>query len=186
MTYTDRQALEEVENNIRTRDSWGTSLRFSRVFNLGNNSNINIFADISNVINRKQLSLGSGGFVPGEDYNDYLSSLHLPKDVLEEIGRLDRRVPGNDRPGDYREPGVEYVPIEVSNNFDLIATPNNRALYYNADEGKYYQYNGEFYEADPSYVDHVLDNKAYINMPDQRFFNFLDPRTIRFGIKFSF
>lgn len=186
MTYTGDVPLEDVENNLQTRDSWGTSLRFSRNFNLGGNSSINVFADISNVLNTKYLSLGSAGFAPGNDYRDYMNSLHLPKDVLKEIQLLDNRVPGNDRPGDYREPGVEYVPIEAYSSLDLISTPNQRALYYNITEGKYYQYNGEFFEADASYVDEVLDNKAYINMPDQRFFNFLNPRTIRFGIKFSF
>ena len=37
-----------------------------------------------------------------------------------------------------------------------------------------------------NYVEQVLDDKAYINMPNQRFFNFLDPRTIRVGVRFSF
>ncbi len=185
-TYTDRQALEDVRYNLQLRDYWGTSLRFSRNFNIGENSRINVFADISNVINRQTLSLSSGGFMPGEDYNDYLSSLHLPKGKLKEINRLDSRVPGNDRIGDYRKHGTTFVPIEAYSDFSLISNPNNRALYYNTEEGKYYQFNGSFVEADSKYVKKVLDKKAYINMPDQRFFNFLNPRTIQFGIRFSF
>ena len=52
---------------------------------------------------------------------------------------------------------------------------------------KYYQYvNGSFVDADSDKVKKVLDEKAYINMPDQRFFNFFNPRTFRFGIRFSF
>ncbi|HAW78432.1 MAG TPA: hypothetical protein DCX27_01080, partial [Balneola sp.] len=69
-----------------------------------------------------------------------MASLHLPADVLDEIGLINQRVPGSDKPGDYRPADVEYVPIEVSVN--LPTQGNTRALYYNSTEGKYYQWNG--------------------------------------------
>jgi esterase/lipase superfamily enzyme len=100
---------------------------------------------------------------------------------------LNQSVPGSDQPGDYRPADVEYVPIEASSDLSTIPSPNGRALYFNTTERAYYQFvDGQFVQADSDFVDKVLDDKAYINMPDQQFFNFLDPRTIRFGIRFSF
>ena len=114
-----------------------------------------------------------------------MNSLHLSSDTWEEIGLLNQRVSGSDKPGDYRPSEIEYVPIEVYTT--LPNTGNSRALYYNSIEDKYYQWDGSgFVDADGNFVDKVLDDKAYINMPNQRFFNFLDPRTIRFGVRFSF
>lgn len=172
-------------DNLQLRDSWGTSLRITKNINLDNGSSVKFFADVSNVINRRNFNPYNSGSVDGTDFLDYMGSLHLPKDVLEQIGLLNQRVPGNDQPGDYRPADVSYVPIEVSTA--LPASGNTRALYYNTTEGKYYQWDGSgFVDADSKYVNKVLDEKAYINMPNQRYFNFLDPRTIRFGIRFSF
>jgi len=116
-----------------------------------------------------------------------MGSLHLPADKLYEIGLTNSRVPGNDKPGDYRPADVAFVPIEASADLSTITNPNSRALYYDTQVGEYFQYvNGNFVAADQDYVDDVLDDKAYIDMPNQQFFNFLDPRTVRFGIRFSF
>ncbi len=184
-TYTGGGPIPGIENNVQNRDFWGTSLRITKPINLENGANIRIFADVSNVINRRNFSVFNSGLINGQDYLDYMKSLHLPKDILEEIGLENQRVAGSDRPGDYRPSDVEYVPIEVFNT--LPTSGNQRALYYVPVEGKYYEWDGSaFVDADGKRVDDVLDDKAYINMPDQRFFNFLDPRTIRFGVRFSF
>jgi len=37
-----------------------------------------------------------------------------------------------------------------------------------------------------SKIKDVLDKKAYIDMPNQTFFTFLDPRSIFFGLAISF
>jgi hypothetical protein len=184
-TYTGGGSIPGVVNNVQLRDFWGTSLRVTKNVNLNNGSSVRFFADVSNVINRRNFNPFNSGSISGNDYLDYMASLHLPADVLDEIGLINQRVPGSDKPGDYRPADVEYVPIEVSVN--LPTQGNTRALYYNSTEGKYYQWNGTaFVDADGKFVDRVLDDKAYINMPNQRFFNFLDPRTIRFGVRFSF
>lgn len=185
ITYTGGGSIPGVIDNLQLRDSWGTSLRITKDIRLNSGSSVKFFADVSNVINRRNFNPYNSGSVNGTDFLAYMGSLHLPKDVLDEIGLLSQRVPGDDKPGDYRPADVTYVPIEVATT--LPASGNTRALYYNTTEGKYYQWDGSgFVDADSKYVNKVLDEKAYINMPNQRFFNFLDPRTIRFGIRFSF
>lgn len=185
LTYTGGGAIPGVYNNLQNKDYWGSSLRVNRRFILEGGSSINFFADVSNLFNRRNFNIYNSGLIDGNDYLDYMRSLHLPKDKLEEINLLNERVAGSDRVGDYRPADVTYVPIEVYTT--LPTNGNERALYYNSIEGKYYQWNGSsFVDADGKFVDKVLDDKAYINMPNQRFFNFLDPRTIRFGVRFSF
>ena len=184
-TYTGGGSIPGVLNNVQNRDFWGTSLRFAKEVNLETGGRLGFFADISNVINRRNFSIFNSGLIDGNDYFDYMNSLHLSSDTWEEIGLLNQRVSGSDKPGDYRPSEIEYVPIEVYTT--LPNTGNSRALYYNSIEDKYYQWDGSgFVDADGNFVDKVLDDKAYINMPNQRFFNFLDPRTIRFGVRFSF
>jgi len=185
ITYTGGGSIPGVINNLQLRDFWGSSLRITKDIRLETGSSIKLFADVSNLFNRRNFDPYNSGSINGNDFLAYMESLHLPKDKLEEINLLNQRIPGDDRPGDYRPSDVTYVPIEVS--VSLPATGNTRALYYNTTEGKYYQWNGSaFVDADGKFVDQVLDDKAYINMPNQRFFNFLDPRTIRLGVRFSF
>ncbi len=184
-TFTGGGSIPGVINNVQNRDFWGTSLRLAKQFSLDTGGDFNFFVDVSNVINRRNFNIFNSGLIDGNDYFDYMNSLHLSADTWEEIGLLNQRVPGSDQPGDYRPSDVTYVPIEVFTT--LPSSGNTRALYYNSLEGKYYQWDGAaFVDADGSYVDKVLDDKAYINMPNQRFFNFLDPRTIRLGVRFSF
>lgn len=185
ITYTGGGSIPGVINNLQERDFWGSSLRITKDIRLESGSSVKLFADVSNLFNRRNFDPDNSGSINGNDYLAYMESLHLPKDKLEEINLLNQRIPGDDRPGDYRPSDVTYVPIEVSVN--LPAEGNTRALYYNTTEGKYYQWNGSaFVDADGNFVDQVLDDKAYINMPNQSFFNFLDPRTIRLGVRFSF
>ncbi len=185
ITYTGGGSISGIVNNLQLRDFWGSSLRLTKDVNLSNGSSVKFFADVSNLFNRRNFNPFNSGSVTGNDYLDYMASLHLPSDKLEEIGLLNQRVPGDDRPGDYRPSDVAYVPIEVS--LSLPNQGNTRALYYNTSEAKYYQWDGSaFVDAEKKFVDRVLDEKAYINMPDQRYFNFLDPRTIRLGVRFSF
>ncbi|MEQ9308375.1 MAG: TonB-dependent receptor [Balneolaceae bacterium] len=185
ITYTGGGSIPGIVDNLQLRDFWGSSLRLTKDVNLNTGSSIKFFADISNLFNRRNFNPYNSGAVTGTDFLDYMASLHLPKDKLEEISLANQRISGNDRPGDYRPSDVTYVPIEFSQT--LPTQGNTRALYYNATDEKYYQWNGSsFVDADKGFVDKVLDEKAYINMPDQRYFNFLDPRTIRLGVRFSF
>ncbi|MDR9415054.1 MAG: TonB-dependent receptor [Gracilimonas sp.] len=187
ITYTGGGAIPGIVNNLQARDVWTTSLRLTKRVDLSGSSNIKFFADVSNVLNRRNFNIFNSGLIDGNDYLDYMGSLHLPADKLDEIGLLNSRVAGDDKVGDYRPADVEYVPIETTSDLNNINNPNGEALYYDTQNSTYYQYsNGSFVPADSDFVNQVLEDKAYINMPNQQFFNFLDPRTIRFGIRFSF
>jgi hypothetical protein len=46
--------------------------------------------------------------------------------------------------------------------------------------------NGSWREADQGRVDRVLDDKAYIDMPNNHVVSFLNPRNVYFGFRLSF
>ena len=46
--------------------------------------------------------------------------------------------------------------------------------------------NDAWSEVNNGKMDKILKDKAYINMPNQTYFNFLNPRQIFFGIRTSF
>jgi hypothetical protein len=59
-------------------------------------------------------------------------------------------------------------------------------IYYERASESYVVYrNGAWQAADASRVAEVLDTKAYIDMPNQRFLNFLSPRDIFVGIRIN-
>lgn len=179
--------MRGVEHNVRWKDYYNVDLRLSKTIphRLGE---VQFFMDVTNVFNIRHLNRWSG-FVNTTDLLDYLQSLHLPEKTFEglEGGAPYPMIPGNDRPGDYRKPGVEFVPIIVCQNACTPAASNpSRPLYYK--DGKYFQYreNQQFVDADPKFVDRVLKNKAYIDMPNADFFTFFNPRRVFFGIRVSF
>ncbi|MEJ2055458.1 MAG: hypothetical protein P8X42_16195, partial [Calditrichaceae bacterium] len=45
---------------------------------------------------------------------------------------------------------------------------------------------GDLVEVDSKRMDKILEDKAYIDMPNNTSFNFLNPRQIFFGINISF
>ncbi len=91
---------------------------------------------------------------------------------------------GDDRPGDFRKSGVAYVPIIEG---QLPEAGEGGPLYYVAEENRYYEWNGgSFAAADQGRVDQVLDDKAYINMPNRMSSQFLNPRNVFFGLRISF
>ena len=176
-----------IVNNVQWRDYYNLELRISREFEVAG-TRIQLFMDMDNVLNTKhmfQTTFNQYGFSEGEDYNRYMRSLHLPREVLDELTYA--AVPGGDRPGDYRSSGVQFVPIEPVTTLDDVDRPNDRALYFDTRTEEYFQYrNGVFLPADEDHVKQVLDDKAYIEMPNHTFFTFLNPRNIYWGIRVRF
>jgi hypothetical protein len=114
-----------------------------------------------------------------------MKSLHLPADKVKDFNY--GNIPGDDNPGDYRKPGVEWQPLEYANNVFTLSNPNKVAWYFDARTSNYYQWDGNKWNKVPdSKVKEVLDNKAYIDMPNLHYTTFLNPRNIFFGIKFNF
>ena len=146
-----------------------------------------MFFEVSNVFGLRYLSMSNAGFFDGNDYLAYMRSLHMPGDILSEIEGSYLSVPGDDKPGVYRKPGAEYVPIVSSRDVNAISNPSERPLYYDYENNEYYQFkNGVMTKADSKLVDQVLEDKAYIDMPNMNFLNFINPRTFRLGFRVSF
>jgi hypothetical protein len=190
-------SIPGLQSNVRTRNYYMADLRLTKNFETTMGS-VQFFADFDNVLNLKFLHVAGGGSPPfsgTSDWESYLASLHLSKDTFKDIdtGRDPYLfVYGNDRPGDYRKDHIEFHPIEVFNAVEEISirTALERPLYYVRDGqggGTYYWLrNGEIRPADESFVNWVLDNKAYIDMPNIQSFRFLNPRRVNLGLRLTF
>jgi outer membrane receptor protein involved in Fe transport len=182
VTYQKFQIPEEI-NNVQVTDYYNMDLRLNKIFDF-NMISVTLFMDVRNVFNFKKLSGES--FYDVYDETDYKESLHLP------VNRAYDNIPGDDRFGDYRKPGVKYQPIEQSANIhDLYETTpdliNPAVIYYDRVNKKYFQkVNGELTEVEKSRMNKILDDKAYIDMPNNTSFSFLNPRQFFYGITLTF
>jgi len=153
-TWTAGATAPGIEYNAQWKDYWNVNMRLSKNFRIAH-ANIQFFIDVSNLFDVKYFSYQLG-FSDGQDWYDYMKSLHLPADVAGDENNPKygyTNYPGNDRPGDYRT-----VPYEA---YD----PN---------------------DPDPAHKQRVLDTKAYIDMPNQPWLAFLNPRNIFYGIRIGY
>lgn len=93
------------QNNIQWADFFNVNMRLSKAFNFGPAS-IELFMDVTNLFNFKYLSY-RGGFFDGNDFDDYMKSLHLPEEYRQ-FGNSYDFVAGDDKPGDIRT--GPYIP----------------------------------------------------------------------------
>ncbi len=180
----------ELDNNVRWRDYWNFDLRFTKHFNTSIGT-AQFFADISNVFNLRHL-YNTAAFHPDNfDFEQYMWSLHLPEGIYDDLNDQSNLpyvwIPGDDQPGDFRHPSVDFQPINEVTSLGGVTDPDQIAWYWDQSTGDYSRWNGSAWEAVPeNEVDQVLDDKAYIDMPNLRFNTFLNPRAVTFGIRLSF
>ncbi|KAA3609877.1 MAG: TonB-dependent receptor [Calditrichaeota bacterium] len=170
--------------NMQWNDYFNVDLKISKTFHFGS-VDVKFFADILNLGNTKNFSQVS--FFDSFDYDDYLSSLHLPKSTIAKT--TENLIPGNDQPGDVRKNGVDFVPMEWIANTDNMSAWDPAAIYYDASTSKYFEYNSdnsEWQHASSSRINKIKKDKAYIDMPNHTYFTFLNPRQIFFGINLSY
>lgn len=171
-----------IQYNVRWKSIYNIDLKLSKVF-LFKNFGVKFFMDIYNAFNLKHFSGLS--HVNVYDRNYYMQSLHLPANVTDKLGY--GSIPGNDRPGDYRKAGVEYVPMEWVADYQTLTQPNPIVIYYDANTKKYMEYTSDVWqEVEKNRLNKILDNKAYIDMPNQTSFTFLNPRSVFFGITVNY
>jgi CarboxypepD_reg-like domain len=193
-TWAGGGSIPGIVNNVQWRDAYNVDLRLSKSIKLAG-ADIQLFMDMNNALNLKQMNATTSsygyGFFDGKDYDAYMKSLHLPQDIGDPLGY--GNIPGNDRPGDYRKEGAAFVPILYAGTAaNLPSAPpalesGRRLLYYVKATGSYMEYqNGAWANAETGFVDRVLQDKAYIDMPNQDFLTFLNPRDIFFGLNVSF
>jgi hypothetical protein len=174
-TTWNPNGLLNIAYNVQAVDFFNMYLRLQKTINVGQFS-VQLFMDVNNVLNTHRLW----------NVNDqnYLTSLHLPSSPAYP------NIVGDDKVGDYRKPGVEWQPMEQVSQVNAAQPPaanKSRAIYFEMSSGKYWWYqNGAWSQVPQSKIDQVLDDKAYINMPNQSTFWFLDPRNYFYGVTFSF
>ncbi|HEX9974021.1 MAG TPA: TonB-dependent receptor [bacterium] len=178
MSYNNN-TNNKIQNNVQYVDYFDATLRVSKSISI-RRADIQFFVDINNLFNTQRLT-NTGNL-------DYRKSLHLPKSDAY------NNIPGDDNFGDYREPGVNWQPME--SGVDLNSTPSSsRAWYYDEKTGAYWQYSHDLTIAnirdrwspvDQKKIDRALKDKAYINMPNPSTYWFLNPRSITFGFRVSF
>jgi outer membrane receptor protein involved in Fe transport len=167
-------------NQMRFRDYYNLDLRLARNFQVANRR-VSVFADMTNALNIRRLTFN--GFVDGVDQNRYLESLHLPEhpDL--------QNIPGNDKPGYFRKPGVAWqpmFPIGSRTEFTGNNQPLPGAFYWERSTGEWLEYvDSQWRQADQGRVNQALDDRAYIEMPNQGWQTFLDPRQVFFGIRLT-
>ena len=166
-----------ITDNVQWKDYYNLDLRLSKNVDF-KKVNMEIYLDVKNVFNTKHFS--STGFSDSYDRIDYMESLHF--DWEEGIQQ------GDDRVGEYRDWSVDFVPMIATENVNEITNPESRALYYDKATETYMQFrNNEWVTRSKNWVqEEVIDTKAYIDMPNYKYFTFLNPRNITFGIKISF
>lgn len=172
--------VSSIGRNVQETNHFNAILRISKTFRI-NRFRIQAFMDIDNLFNYKRMSLanfmGKGG-----DYDYYMSSLHLPKsDAYDNI-------PGDDRVGSYRKDDVAYQPMFNRGQIDYEEdTGDVGVIYYDKATSRYVEYGDNGWaDVEKGRLDKILDDKAYIDMPNQDSFTFLDPRQIYFGVRVSF
>ena len=172
-----------IEYNVQYKSNHNLDLKISKTFNF-DNINLKLYADIYNVLNTKTFS--GYGFEDGFDYNYYMQSLHMPEEISSELGY--NYFEGKDRPGDVRKEGTEFVPIEWVSDINFVENPNDRPIYYDNATATYVQWTSidGWKQVDETFYDQVINNKQYIDMPNQPYYVFLNPRDIFIGLSISY
>lgn len=132
-TWAGGGSIPGVQNNVEWTDYINFDLRVSRSFRFGG-LDLNLFADIYNIFNIKYMS-PFYGFYDGNDFNEYMKSLHLPASIAGDsipnapgymkLGYVN--VAGNDRPGDYQSASKPYIHMP---RLWQLAFLNPRTVYY--------------------------------------------------------
>ncbi|MGD0339164.1 MAG: carboxypeptidase regulatory-like domain-containing protein [Bacteroidota bacterium] len=178
-TYNPKN-IASLAYNVQSLDYYNTALRVDKIVQIGK-FKLQLFMDINNVLNTLRL------WNTGQAY--YLASLHLPaSDQYDNI-------PGSDKVGAYRKPGVEWQPEVYQNTIDRSKGGETRPIYFERSTGLYWQYvynpaitdiSQRWSQVDQARIDQINNDKAYIEMPRSSTFWFLDPRQIFFGVRLSF
>ena len=172
-----------IEYNVQYVNNYNIDLKFSKIFSAGR-IRVKFYADIYNALNSKFFS--GFGFEDGFDYNYYMQSLHLPEKIAKELGY--NYFPGDDKPGDFEKavlilfPWNGYQILTFLTNLmkDQFITIIEQVIFISG----LHLLVGE--NVDKSYYESVLKNKQYIDMPNQSYYVFLNPRDIFFGLNISY
>lgn len=168
-----------IIQNVQVKDYYNIDLRLIKSFDFKMVA-FSFFIEVRNLLNAKFLSGAS--FYDTFDQQYYFQSLHLSQ------SRAYDNIPGDDRVGEYRRNGAAYQPIEqVYLNSTNPVTANPSVIYYDIPTKRYMNtVNGQWSEVESNRMQKILDDKGYIDTPNNSSFDFLNPRQIFFGLNLSF
>ena len=183
-----------IKYNVKWNDYYNFDFKITKSFAVASNVKLKFFCNIYNIFNLKYFSGRKfegglnetyAGFADSFDYDYYMKSLHLPSSIADKLEY--GNIPGDDQPGDYRQPGVDYQPMEYTADINNYKNPNPNAIYYDAATKRYMEYVDDTWnEVSKSRIDKIIEDKAYIDMPNQSFLTFINPRRIFFGLTLNY
>ena len=174
------------QENNRTRyrpwvDTYNLNSRLSRTFGTSM-GDLELFIDVSNVFNTKWLSYA--GFAGSKDWESYRESLHLPwEDGLDK---------GNDELGTYRDWDIDFRQFVTVDSIGMVeGTPRSNMIFWDKSADSYRKWDdaSNDWAENPisqSEIDQLIEDKAYIDMPNIQSMSFLNPREITFGVRIKF
>jgi outer membrane receptor protein involved in Fe transport len=179
-TTWNPKGITSIANNIQETDYFDSVLRLSKSLRL-NKFRVEGFVDISNLFNYRRMSLANFGG-KANDRELYNNSLHLPESNAYD------NIPGDDRMGSYRNDDVDYQPMFPRGTIDYALDKGDAGvIYYDRSTKRYVEFVSETWQdVDKTRLNKILENKAYIDMPDQTSFTFFNPRQVFFGLRVSF
>jgi hypothetical protein len=177
----------KIAFNTSWKDYYNVDLRLSKNFGTAV-GRAQFFVDFSNVFNIRHMSRYGNQFAGAQDDLKYYRSLHINPKLFAELENPPYDfIPGNDTFGDRRKSGVAFDPIVIVPKVQDVGSPVAGRLYWDKGTEQYMTFqNGSWGAADQSRVDQVLKDKAYIDMPNQSYFSFMNPRNTYFGLRLSF
>ncbi len=152
--------------NVQWTDYWNVDLRISKNFNFGP-LNLQIFADVYNALNIKRMTGPGYAFIDSQDYLDYMKSLHLPEDAFADFPK-----------GPDGKPKTGYSNWKEGAGFVF---GEDRPGDYRV--GPYIPWDDN---ASESQKEEWRKNKSYIDMPNQEYLTFLNPRDIFWGVRVNY
>lgn len=171
-TYNPKSA-SGILNNVQYVDNYDGTLRASKTFS-AKRFKLQLLLDIGNLFNQMRLR---------DTANElYRASLHLPASEAYD------NIPGHDKLGDYRKPGVDWQPIEYRAVVEGTTAPaSTTPIYYEGRTGKYWEVvDGAWQIVAEDKMDQILADKAYIYNAGPSTWWFLNPRAVVFGARISF
>jgi hypothetical protein len=206
--------IEGLKYNMRWKDYHNVNLRLSKTFAFGD-LKMKIFLDVNNLFNHKDFSqecfssyedylaymyslhyseklaeeLGTNyPNVPGDDRPGEVRAHEADFVPMEATpSPSDVRSP-HERVLYYSADGEGFEDLDGNDRWDAgetIDDVNENGRY--DGPGTYWRYSdGTWNLAEKGYVDQILEDKAYIDMPNHTYFTFLNPRDFHFGINFTF
>lgn len=163
-TWVGGGTIPGVQYNVQWVDYYGLDIRLSKSFRVGP-ANIQFFMDVNNILNNKYMN--DYAWFDGEDRKAYFNSLQLPEDAFADFPKK----------GD----GTPQIPWSNTTDPSYYEFGDDRPGDYR--KGEYIPWDPNASEADKA---KWRENKSYIDMPNQNYITFLNPRDIFFGLRVNF